>query len=450
MLRNGHKIILSIISMSLLMLFTSMTWAQEEPSACVVTGALAYENWTKVDSGGTGSLPSGVDNQDYIRCKACHGWDHMATDGGYARRSRKETRPNAGAGDGDTTSRNISFASRPDAMATEIDNGAKAEVAMVTAADILHAGTGRSYADGTGSWTALIDPHSASNKADHSMGYTLGNQHPDFSADDMTQGQADCLAEFLNFADADPSVYFANIDTSQSPALYTIIGTADAVAGETFYGVNCSGCHGDPAGDSPIGSPEGGILAYLSSDGKFSEFSHKARWGIPDKSMTRDAMGSPTSADVSNMMLWLQELGGTGFAINPGLSGTWWDALRAGEGFVLDIGINAGTMIFFGTFYTYDNMGNQVYLIGSGEVLGGPAVTINVYSTGGAMWGDDFDTADVINTLWGTATFTFSSCGGATVTLTPTQAMIDMGYTEQTITLTRDLIEAAIQCPTPG
>ena len=280
------------------------------------------------------------------------------------------------------------------------------------------------------------------------MGYTLGNQHPDFSADSMTQAQADCLAEFLNFSDADPSVYFSNIDTSLNPSLYTIVDTADAAAGETFYGVNCSGCHGDPAGDSPIGSPEGGILAYLSSDGKFSEFSHKARWGIPDKSMTRDAMGSPTSADVSNMMLWLQELGGTGFAINPGLSGTWWDSLRAGEGFVLDIGINAGTMIFFGTFYTYDNMGNQVYLIGSGEVLGGPAVTINVYSTGGAMWGDDFDTADVTNTLWGTATFTFSSCGGATVTLTPTQAMIDMGFTAQTITLTRDLIESAIQCPT--
>ena len=41
------------------------------------------------------------------RCKACHGWDRRGTDGGYVRRSREETRPNAGTGDGDSTSREI-------------------------------------------------------------------------------------------------------------------------------------------------------------------------------------------------------------------------------------------------------------------------------------------------------------------------------------------------------
>lgn len=30
----------------------------------------------------------------------------------------------------------------------------------------------------------------------------------------------------------------------------------------------------------------GGILAYLEDDGKFSEFAHKARWGIPNTTMT--------------------------------------------------------------------------------------------------------------------------------------------------------------------
>lgn len=38
--------------------------------------------------------------------------------------------------------------------------------------------------------------------------------------------------------------------------------------------------------------------------------------------------------------------------------------------------------------------------------------------------------------------------GAATVTLTPNQAMIDMGYTEQTFALTRDLLDSGIQCPT--
>ena len=210
-------IFLGPIVLVLLLFMPGTLLGQEEPSDCVVGGALAYDNWTKVDSGGTGSLPEGAEDSDYIRCKACHGWDHMATDGGYVRRSRNEGRPNAGAGDGDQTSRNISFAGR-------------GEGEMVTADMIWHSGTGRSYADGKGSWVALEDTHSSGNKAAHSNGYTLGNQHPDFSAGGMTTIQADCLAEFLNYEDADPTAYFNNINPDINPVLYTIVNTADAAA----------------------------------------------------------------------------------------------------------------------------------------------------------------------------------------------------------------------------
>ncbi len=164
------KFVFFMSTMGLLLLFTSMAWAQDEPSDCVQMGALAYDNWTKEDSGGTGELPAGAEDSDYVRCKACHGWDHTATDGGYVRRSRQEGRSNAGAGDGDMSSRNISFAVRE-------------EGGMVTADQIWHAGTGRAYSDGIGSWTALIDPRSATNTGAYAGGYTLGNQHPDLSMD---------------------------------------------------------------------------------------------------------------------------------------------------------------------------------------------------------------------------------------------------------------------------
>ena len=196
------------------LLFISNTaFGQDEPGACVEMGALAYDNWTKEDSGGTGSLPDGAEDSDYVRCKACHGWDHTATDGGYVRRSRNEGRSNAGAGDGDQTSRNISFAAR-------------GEGEMVTAEMVWHEGTGRAYSDGKGSWVELgggMGMHQSQNKADHSSGYTLGNQHPDFSTGGMTQDQVDCLVEFMNFADADPAFYFSNINPSQNPVLYTIV-----------------------------------------------------------------------------------------------------------------------------------------------------------------------------------------------------------------------------------
>ena len=414
------------------LLFISTTaFGQDEPSACVETGAMAYENWTKVDAGGTGSLPEGVENQDYIRCKACHGWDHQGTDGGYVRRSRKDTRPNAGAGDGDGTSRVIM-------------SGA------VTADQVLHAGTGRTYAQGTGSWVPLDDVFSADNTAANAGGYTLGNQHPDFSTGGMTQDQADCLAEFLNFEDGASSAYFSNINPSQNPVLYTIIESADAAAGEAFYGANCAGCHSaDPADESGF-DPGGGMLAYLGSDGKFSEFSHKVRWGIPDKSMTRAAMGSPTSADVANVMLWLQEEGGTGFAANPGLTGTWWNSARSGEGFVLDFGKSNGMLKLFGSFYTFDDMGNQVWLTAESTAISGAVVTVDVIIANGAMWGDDFDPADVVRTVWGTGTFTFPGCTSGSVSLVPNAEMMAMGFTEYTQNLTRDAIESGIACPTPN
>jgi hypothetical protein len=428
---KSFKFVIYVAWMGLLLVFSSNMWAQEVVPGCVATGALAYENWTKEDSGGTGSLPSDVLNQDYIRCKACHGWDRLGTDGGYVRRSRKDTRSNAGAGDGDSTSRAI--------------------MGPVTPAMIGHSGTGRSYVQGSGSWVALDDAASAANTAAHANGYTLGNQHPDFIAGGgITTDQIDCLDEFLNFEDGAWDAYFADINPSTEPVLYTIVDTADAAAGEAFYGANCAGCHSaDPADEGGF-DPGGGILAYLAQDGKFSEFSHKARWGIADTAMTRDDIGSPTSADVANMMLWLQQLGGTGFAMNPGLTGTWWDSDRSGEGFLMEFGFAGGGQFLFGSFYTYDSTGNQAWLTVQSTSMDGTTVNVDVFITDGAMWGADFDSADVNTTLWGTGSFTFPTCTSGSVSLMPNQAMQGAGFTALAYDLSRDLIESGIQCPTPN
>lgn len=414
-------------SVPILLLCAGTLAAQEDPGACVELGALAYDNWTKTDAGGTGSLPNGVESKDYIRCKACHGWDHMATDGGYVRRSRKESRPNAGAGDGDSTSRNISLAARAGAP--------------VSADMIWHENTGRTYAEGAGSWVDLDEMHSAANKAAHENGYTLGNQHPDFMEGGMTQEQADCLAEFLNFEDADPSAYFANIDPSQDPVLYTIADTADANAGETYFADNCTGCH-----DVQF------ALDYLAQDGKFSEFMHKVRWGIPNTIMARSSMGNPTSADIADLMLYLQQEGGTGFAVNPGLTGTWWNGPdRDGEGFPLQVGYAGGMLTLFGTFFTYDSAGNQAWLTAVGTPVG-DTVEVDLFITEGRVWGDGFNPADGTTTAWGEGVFIFDSCTSGTMALTPNDDMQLMGYTDLAYDLVRfdDFVVSGIACPTPA
>jgi hypothetical protein len=323
---------------------------------------------------------------------------------------------------------------------------------------IFHAGTGRPFEDGSGSWVALDTTHSAANKATNAEGYTLGNQHPDFStggANGMTQQQADCLAEFLNFADAGWDAYFDAINPGQIPVLYTIRSDADADRGETYYTAVCFACHGDPAQDAtPFALPDGGgILSYLAGDGKYSELTNKVRWGFPDEIMTRDALENPTALNVADMMLYLQQLGGTGFALNPGLTGTWWNATRAGEGFLLEIGgaPATGDLTLFASFYTYDNMGNQAWLVAQPPTnsleSGAASVDVTVFRVTGPMWGDDFDPDDRNAMEWGTGTFSFPSCVAGSVTLTPGAEAQGMGFTDLSYELTRDLLESRIQCP---
>lgn len=391
--------------------------AQEAPGECVEKGALAFDNWTTMAAGGSG-VPSGVQNVDYIRCKSCHGWDRRGLEGGYVRRSRTQSRPNAGAGDGDTRSRAIVTGS-------------------VTADEVRHAGKGRTFAQGQGSWVALNANPSATNVAAHAQGYTLGNQHPDFS-NSLTQEQVDCLVEFLNYDDGDPGRYFADINPELNPVFYTPAPLANREIGEAFFENNCEDCHTLTS-----------VLAYLNSDGKPSELSHKARWGIPDTDMTREAMGDPDAFDIADLMVFLQDAGNTGFAMNPGLTGTWWNGPdRNGEGLLFEVAWSNEQLYMFATLYTYSPAREQTWLIAQG-VVAGNMVDVDVFITDGPAWGEDYDPADFAATPWGTGSFLFTGCTAGTMSLLPNSAMQALGYTALAYDLRRDLLTSGIACPTP-
>jgi cytochrome c2 len=410
-MRSRHtSLAFSLTVLALLLVCALPCQAKPEESACIALGALAWNDWTHPDAGGSG-LPAGETVGDYVRCVSCHGWDRLGENGGFVRRTRTADRPNAGRGDIDRSTRDIA--------------PGMGDYYHVTADDILHAGRGRAFADGSGSWVDMERPHNALNAAAHSAGYTLGNQHPDFSVDGanagdlvLTQDQLDCLVDFINFGDSDPRFYFFGIDTEANPVEYGINRGASATAGETFYQSVCLDCHGDPASDyqgANDGQPVGGILYFLTQDGAWSEFVHKARWGIPGTVMTRTRLGEPDSQDMIDVMLYLKQQLDPGFWITRGIAGSWYDPDRDGEGFQIDVAFG-GT--FVATFYTYDTAGNQMWLIGSGTI-GGDSITVPVYVTDGGAWGDAFDKLAVNRHLFGDATFTFESCAAGRVDIVP-------------------------------
>lgn len=106
-----------------------------------------------------------------------------------------------------------------------------------------------------------------------------------------------------------------------------------------------------------------------------------------------------------------------GFEINNALSGTWYNPDRNGEGFMIDVA-NAGHIVI--SFYTYDNTGQQMWLIGTGDVDGSVAV-IEFHVTEGGIYGSGYDPALVDTIPWGTGIFTFSECATGVADIMPNE-----------------------------
>ncbi|NOR39844.1 MAG: hypothetical protein GQ537_01385 [Gammaproteobacteria bacterium] len=104
----------------------------------------------------------------------------------------------------------------------------------------------------------------------------------------------------------------------------------------------------------------------------------------------------------------------TDFEIIPGISGSWYDPGRDGEGYNFEVLETNGDYELYAYYYTYDDTGNQMWVTGTGPINGDTAV-VEMLVTSGAMFGDAFRKEDVIREDWGTMTFTFSSCTAGSV-----------------------------------
>jgi hypothetical protein len=230
------------------------------------------------------------------------------------------------------------------------------------------------------------------------------------------------------------------------------------------YGVECKDCHMPFATKSaqPTGAHAGDLqthIFYIDTDPNGDMFTDDGGLVDLDSSgkakVTMDfaCQRCHVTAELSELGKFAEDFHAADksledIGINSGLTGTWWDSDRSGEGFLMEFGFAGGGQFLFGSFYTYDSEGNQAWLTVQSTSIDGTTVNVDVFITDGAMWGADFDSADVNNTLWGTGSFTFPTCGTGNVALMPTDAMEAAGYTDLAYDLTRDLIDSGIQCPT--
>ncbi len=245
----------ALIVVFLFVLISSISFAngkKEELVGDAYQGGLVWNNWTDELAGGSGQLPAGAVNKDFLRCKACHGWDVSGTNGGYVRRSgfpEKDSRP------------------RP---MNETDlSGDLGDIEL----------SGIFMSDGR-EWSVE------------------NNTMPNFGQEGgLTDEQAANVTAFLN--NGPKIIDFAALNTSANPVVYKFNNT-DPQEGEDLYQKNCAACHGTDGN-----SLEVKVIEYFRKDGKYSEGFHKLIYG-GNSVMTRQSQGNLTGQQAANILSWIQ------------------------------------------------------------------------------------------------------------------------------------------------
>lgn len=105
-------------------------------------------------------------------------------------------------------------------------------------------------------------------------------------------------------------------------------------------------------------------------------------------------------------------VGGGNWPLTGRLSGTYFDPARSGEGILVDFSrLGDGNDHVFLSWYTYDDAGNQKWIVGNVAYAPGiRSVRMPLLVTRGARFGTAFRADDVQRTIWGEATLTFPDC----------------------------------------
>ena len=129
----------------------------------------------------------------------------------------------------------------------------------------------------------------------------------------------------------------------------------------------------------------------------------------------------------------------TAFAINPGITGAWYDPQQSGHGLFLEV-LPQNQLLAF--WFTFSPDGTQQSWFGGVGPYAGGTAAVPVTLTIGGRWIPNFDESKVVNNAWGTLTFTFTDCNTGRVDFVSAYP----GYGSNHMNLTRLTAPAGLSC----
>ena len=99
----------------------------------------------------------------------------------------------------------------------------------------------------------------------------------------------------------------------------------------------------------------------------------------------------------------------------------WFDPSRPGHGVGIEVIDGAAGKTLLAYWFTYDTDGRQLWLYGTGPVVGDTA-QVTVFETQGGSYDGSFDPSQVTQAPWGTLTISFSDCNNGQMIFDPAAA----------------------------
>ncbi|MEO8673241.1 MAG: FG-GAP-like repeat-containing protein [Tahibacter sp.] len=206
---------------------------------------------------------------------------------------------------------------------------------------------------------------------------------------------------------------------------YTWSGGGIANGGRTLI---YSGADGHVLATYP-GSRTGGTFGFDANSLGDINNDHRVDFAVSSASINRVDIiaGTTVQADPA-------------FTIHSGISGNWYDPAQNGHGIQFEV-LSPTLMTAF--WFTFDNAGNEVWIVGAGAI-DGDHVTLQANRSAGGRFPPNFNPAAISNLPWGTLRFSFNSCTSGRLDWTST----DPAFTAAgTMPLTRLTQVMDTKCP---